>query len=232
MDRAEPKSERVWQSLEGMAGAIWVLVILLVTLLALRGHVSAETIGLALIIPVLVAALSGRTVALGMAIACALLFNILFIPPYYSLSIGSSQGITAFIVYIAVAIAVVIVAGRLRQINENTERRVRRREELLAISERLLRGDEPAAVVASRIDRLGEAMGVPTQFEPADEPVSASPWQRRVPVDEGVAIFAAEGELDADQAATIDELERLLAAQAGAPLASAADVESVFWDVG
>src|SRR6516165_9725881 len=123
--------ERIWQALENIAGAIWVLVVLFVTLFALRSHISAEAIGLALIVPVMVAAFSGRAVALGMAVACALIFDVFFIPPYYSLTIGGSEGWTAFVVYILVAIAIAFIAGRLRNATEHEERRVARRMELL-----------------------------------------------------------------------------------------------------
>ncbi len=217
MDTQLPQSERMWQVLERMAAAIWVLVILLVTLLALRGSVSAETIGLALIIPPLVAALSGRAVALGMAVICAVLYNVLFIPPYYSLTIDTSAGVTALVVYTVVALAVAVIAGRLRQARDHEERRVRRREELLTIAVRLLRGEDAAVVLGDRVAPLAEAVGVPLRIETRPD---------------GVVACIPQSATDVDQTATLEELARLIAAGTDAPADDPGPAESVFWDVG
>jgi two-component system, OmpR family, sensor histidine kinase KdpD len=208
--------ERIWQTLEGIAGAIWVLVVLFVTLLALRDHISTQAIGLALIVPVMVAAFSGRAVALGMAVACALIFDVFFIHPYYSLTIANSEGWTAFVVYLLVAVAIAFIAGRLRNATEHEERRVTRRMELLAIAERLLRGEPAATVMEGRLSPLETALGMQLRLDTGPD---------------GEVRCIPQGSPDGDQAATLEELDRLLAAAEGRDIPEA-PTTAAFWDLG
>ena len=151
-------TDALWRFFEGLAGSIALLGAIVVALLAVRGHVSAQTIALALILPPLVAAMSGRALALAMAIACALVLNYFFIPPYYSFSIDTSEGVTAFVVYITVAMCVAIVAGRLRTARGEAERRVGQRQALNKIAEELLAGAPREDVLRRSLAGLAEAL--------------------------------------------------------------------------
>ena len=95
---------------------------------------------LVLLLPPLVAALSGRALALVMAAFGALLFNFFFLRPYYTLSIETGRGIAAFLVYAVVAMLVAVVAGRLREARAEADRRIRQEQVLHDVALDLLAG--------------------------------------------------------------------------------------------
>ena len=134
---------------EGFAGSMALLAVTLVGLLLLRDHLSVETVALVFLLPPLVAALSGRALALVMAAFGALLFNFFFLRPYYTLSIGSGRDIAAFLVYAAVAMLVAVVAGRLRQARAEADQRVRQEQALHEVAIALLAGTAPRPCFAA-----------------------------------------------------------------------------------
>ena len=124
-----------------------MLALTLVALLLLRRHLSVETVALALLLPPLVAALSGRALALVMAAFGALLFNFFFLRPYYTLSIGTSREIAAFFAYAAVAMLVAVVAGRLRQARADADKHIQQEQALHDVALALLAGTTVEAVL-------------------------------------------------------------------------------------
>ena len=143
-DRAAPpprlSTDAIWRTFEGFASSMALLAVALVGLLILRDHLSVETVALVLLLPPLIAALSGRALALVMAAFGALLFNFFFLKPYYTLSIETGRGIAAFLVYAAVAMLVAVVAGRLRETREEADRRIRQEQALHEVAIALLAG--------------------------------------------------------------------------------------------
>ncbi len=121
-----------------------MLAVTFLVLLALRSHLSVEAVALVLLLPPLVAALAGRVLALVMAAIGAVTLNYFFIKPYYSFSIDTSQGVTAFVVYAAVALTVAIVAGQLRESREYADRRIAQERAAEDVAIELLRGGDPA----------------------------------------------------------------------------------------
>ncbi len=158
----EPRmsTEAIWRAFEGFAGSLALLAVTLVGLLLLRDHLSAETVALVMLLPPLVAALSGRALALVMAAFGALLFNFFFLKPYYSLSIESSDSIGAFLAYASVAMLVAIVAGRLRQARADADRRIRQEQVLHDVALALLAGETREDVLRAHLQRLADALGV------------------------------------------------------------------------
>ena len=145
---------------EGFAGSMALLAVTLVGLLLLRDHLSVETVALVLLLPPLVAALSGRALALVMAAFGALLFNFFFLQPYYTLSIETGRGVAAFLVYAAVAMLVAVVAGRLRETRAEADRRIRQEQALHAVALDLLEGATREDVLRARLQGLADALGV------------------------------------------------------------------------
>ena len=143
-DRTVPEprlsTDAIWRLFEGFASSMALLAATLVGLLLVRDHLSVETVALILLLPPLVAALSGRALALVMAAFGALLFNFFFLRPYYTLSIETGRGIAAFLVYAAVAMLVAVVAGRLRETRAESERRIRQEQVLHDVAIDLLAG--------------------------------------------------------------------------------------------
>ena len=85
-------------------------------LLPLRDHVPNAVMALALVIPVLIAAvLGGRVAGAVTAITAALTFDFLFIHPYLSLRIGSKDDVGTFIVLMIVALIAAEIGVRGRR---------------------------------------------------------------------------------------------------------------------
>ena len=157
---ARVSTETIWRMFEGFAGSMALLAVTLVGLLLLRDHLSVETVALVLLLPPLVAALSGRALAVVMAAFGALLFNFFFLKPYYTLSIETGRGIAAFLVYATVAMLVAVVAGRLRQARAEADSRVRQEQVLHAVALDLLAGAPREAVLRAHLERIADALGV------------------------------------------------------------------------
>ena len=163
-DRAAPpprlSTDAIWRTFEGFASSMALLAVALVGLLILRDHLSVETVALVLLLPPLIAALSGRALALVMAAFGALLFNFFFLKPYYTLSIETGRGIAAFLVYAAVAMLVAVVAGRLRETREEADRRIRQEQALHEVAIALLAGTARDDVLRGHLQRIADALGV------------------------------------------------------------------------
>jgi amino acid transporter len=157
---ARVSTETIWRMFEGFAGSMALLAVTLVGLLLLRDHLSVETVALVLLLPPLVAALSGRALAVVMAAFGALLFNFFFLKPYYTLSIETGRGIAAFLVYATVAMLVAVVAGRLRQARAEADTRVRQEQVLHAVALDLLAGTPREDVLRAHLERIADALGV------------------------------------------------------------------------
>jgi K+-sensing histidine kinase KdpD len=145
---------------EGFAGSMALLACTLVVLLVVRDHLSVETVALVLLLPPLVAALSGRALALVMAAFGALLFNFFFLRPYYTLSIETGRGVAAFFVYATVALFVAIVAGRLREARAEADWRIRQEQVLHEVAIDLLAGAARDDVLRAHLQRIADALGV------------------------------------------------------------------------
>ncbi len=98
----------------------WLLsaaIVLLCTLcmLAVRDHLGVLNVLLIYLLAVFVLALfTGATEAAAMAVVSFLLFDFLFIPPYYTLTIASSDHILTIFVYLGVAIVTARLVASVR----------------------------------------------------------------------------------------------------------------------
>ncbi|MGC2486007.1 MAG: ATP-binding protein [Acidimicrobiales bacterium] len=109
----------------------------------LRDHVSVSTSALVLVIPVVVGAIIGGFGAGAVSVLAGfVVYDVIFIPPYNTLSVGTAQNWTAIIVYVVVMLLVARVVDRLdasrveAERNRDTVRRVSEVSELLV-------GDRP-----------------------------------------------------------------------------------------
>ncbi|HEV3186504.1 MAG TPA: ATP-binding protein [Acidimicrobiales bacterium] len=112
-------------------------------LLPFRSHVSVSTTALVLVIPVVVGAvLGGFTAGAASVVAGFLIYDWMFVPPYKTLSVGTTQNWTALVVYVVVMLLVARIVGSLDSARTET---VRGREVMRRVSEvsELLVGDQP-----------------------------------------------------------------------------------------
>jgi amino acid transporter len=160
--KAEPRlsNEALWRLFEGISGSVALFAVTLLVLLALRSHLRVEAVALGLLLPPLVAALAGRALALVMAAFGAVALNYFFIKPYYSFTIDTSEGVTAFLVYAAVALTVAAVAGQLREARAHADARIAQERAVQDLAVEILRGGDPGALLASRLQDLADTLGV------------------------------------------------------------------------
>jgi K+-sensing histidine kinase KdpD len=159
---AEPRisNEDLWRMFEGISGSIALFAATFLILLALRSHLRVEAVALALLLPPLIAALAGRILALVMAAVGAVTLNYFFIKPYYSFTINTSEGITAFLVYAAVALTVAAVAGQLREARAHADTRIAQERAVQDLAVDLLRGDDLATALRSHLQTIADTLGV------------------------------------------------------------------------
>jgi len=89
----------------GLAVGVLGSIVLSVVMLPLRDHLDNDVMALALVVPVLLAAvLGGRWPGAGSALAAAICFDFFFTVPYQSLRIASGDDIATFVVLLVVAL--------------------------------------------------------------------------------------------------------------------------------
>ncbi len=124
-------------------------------MLPVRNSLSFAAAALVFVLPVVGAMLIGGTgVGLIGVVLGFVVLDLVFIPPYWTLAIGSGQNWLALIVYVAVVVLVATVVSRLQQLRTDSARRAADSRRLLELSE-LLVADKPLkemlAVVASSV---------------------------------------------------------------------------------
>ena len=98
----------------GSVAALVAMAILGAAMLPFRSHLSVATTALVLILPVVIGVVvGGFTAGVFGVIAGFLVYDLLFIPPYYTLSVGATENWVALGVYIVVMLLVASVVARL-----------------------------------------------------------------------------------------------------------------------
>jgi len=147
----------VRRMLAGVLVALGGVALLTLVMLPFRPHFSVATAGLVLILPV-VAGVSVGGLAAGVA-AVALGFvayDLFFIPPYNTLSVGSAQNWVALVVYVLVMLAVARVVATLQEARAQARRREEETRRLYVLSNLLIR-DQPLGELLERIASTIEA---------------------------------------------------------------------------
>jgi two-component system, OmpR family, sensor histidine kinase KdpD len=98
----------------GSVAALIVMAPLVAVMVSLRSHLSIATTGLVLVVPVVTGVVVGGFAA-GVfgVVAGFLVYDLVFIPPYFTLSAGMSENWVALGVYVAVMLLVASVVSRL-----------------------------------------------------------------------------------------------------------------------
>jgi hypothetical protein len=100
----------------GLAVGVLGSILLSVAMLPLRDHLDNNVMALALVVPVLLAAvLGGRWPGACSALAAALCFDFFFTVPYQSMRIASSDDVSSFFVLLVVALIAAEVGIRARR---------------------------------------------------------------------------------------------------------------------
>jgi two-component system, OmpR family, sensor histidine kinase KdpD len=138
-------TSRLRLSLKGIAVALLLMAGLGAVMFALRGHLSDATVALVLVVPVVVGVVLGGVWAGTVAVLAGfLLYDFVFIPPYYTLTVGTAHNWVALVVYVVVVSLVARVVHRLRIAEGEAKSREADAQHLLELSELLIE-DRPLA---------------------------------------------------------------------------------------
>ena len=146
------------------SGSLWSLGLLLVlsaTMVPFRGHLSVATTALVLVVPVVVGVSIGGFVAGILAtLAGFLTYDFIFIPPYYTLSVGQTQNWAALVVYVIVMTVVAQVVSRLDSARAEAKRRAGELRRLFDISELLVKESPEPELVETIVKTVKQAFNL------------------------------------------------------------------------
>jgi len=140
----------------GAVGALGVLV-LAAALAPFRDHLPNADMALALVVPVLLAAiLGGRAAGAFNAVVAALTFDFVFTKPYLSLRIASKDDVATFVVLLVVALVSAEVGIRSRRGGAAARASREEIERLVRVAELSARGaDVDDVVMSARAELIG-----------------------------------------------------------------------------
>lgn len=163
--------------------------------LALRGTINPTNLLILQLVPVVITALFlGRAASVFAAVVSILLFDFLFVPPYYTFAVSEWQYFISFVGYLAVALVISNLAGRLRHLLPQ----IRESEATVEAVAGLSRDLEGATTRQEVYDRLAEHL---RQY-------TGGPAVVLVPEEGGMA------RISGDPAFPLDEKEEAIAAWA------------------
>ncbi len=132
----------------GTLAAITLTVAISLLLLPLRSDLSVATTALVLVVPVVVGVAVGGFAAGVVATAVGFLaYDLVFIPPYYTLSVGSAQNWTALGVYAVVMVVVSRVVDRVERARAEAQARAGELQRLFDVSDLLVRASSEEALI-------------------------------------------------------------------------------------
>lgn len=127
------------KSLVGVVVGVAATIALTALLLPLRANVNVSTVTLIFIIPVIVGVVfGGLATGLVTVTVSALLLDFYFIPPYGTLSIGSTQNWTGLAVYLVVVVIVSRVVANLKTARTEAHQGVENMRRVYELSEHLV----------------------------------------------------------------------------------------------
>ena len=114
--KEEQKVEHMGTRRRAIGGSVAALVVmapLVAVMVPLRSHLSIATAGLVLVVPVVTGVVVGGFAAGVFGVAAGfLVYDLVFIPPYFRLTVGAAQNWVVLVVYVAVMLLVASVVAR------------------------------------------------------------------------------------------------------------------------
>lgn len=135
----------------GSAVGIGLTLVLSAAMVPLRSHISVATSGLVLVVPVVAGvSVGGFTAGLISVLAGFLAYDLIFIPPYYTLTVNAGQNWAALGVYVVVMVLVARVVSSLEEARTLAGSREANARRLFELSELVL-ADKPVPQLAQTI---------------------------------------------------------------------------------
>jgi two-component system, OmpR family, sensor histidine kinase KdpD len=136
---------------EGIAVALIGIGVLSAVMVPARDHLSIATCALVLVVPVVGGvAVGGLPAGLVAVVAGFVAYDVLFIPPYDTLSVGQAQNWVALAVYVVVMLVVARVVVFLQRARADARRQADATERLYVLSD-LLIGDRPVTDLLQQV---------------------------------------------------------------------------------
>jgi hypothetical protein len=155
--RRRPREPEYGSDFMGLAVGVFGSILLSVAMIPLREHLANDVMALALVIPVLLAAvLGGRLPGAVSALTAAICFDFFFTLPYQSLRIAGSDDISTFLVLLVVALIAAEVGIRARRGSRAAREARSDLDRLCRVTETAARRGELEDVVSSvRAELIG-----------------------------------------------------------------------------
>jgi two-component system, OmpR family, sensor histidine kinase KdpD len=144
-------------------GVVGVLAcgVLTAAMLPLRSHLSVATCGLVLVIPVVAGvAVGGFASGLASVAAGFLAYDLVFVPPYYTLAVSRAQNWVALLVYALVMVLVARIVSDLDEARRASSSRERDAQHLFELSELLLAERSLEDLARSIVRSVQEYLGL------------------------------------------------------------------------
>ena len=130
-------------------------------LVPVRTHLAIATAALVLVVPVVAGVVTGGlTAGLVSVVAGFLVYDYLFVPPYGTLTVGSSQNWAALGVFVLVMVLVAQVVARLDEARDSSRSREVNARHLLDLSELLLADKSAAELGETTVTWARQALGL------------------------------------------------------------------------
>lgn len=127
------------RTLAASVASVVLVAVIATVLVPIRADLSIATIGLIMVIPVVVAAVAGGYLAgLVGVVAGFVAWDLVFIPPYYTLDVGAGQNWVALGVYGVVMVLVAQVVSRLQDARAEAQNRANETRRLFELSQLLV----------------------------------------------------------------------------------------------
>jgi two-component system sensor histidine kinase KdpD len=128
------------QAAAGAGLSLGLVVVLGAAMFPLRSHLSAATTALVLVVPVVLGVARGGFAAGVVATVCGfVVYDYVFLPPYYTLDVGAPQNWAALGVYAVVMVVVARVVSQVNRARADAQRRAAELRRLFDLSELLVR---------------------------------------------------------------------------------------------
>lgn len=141
----------------GVAASLLLFLLLTIAIMPIRSSLSVATTALILIVPVVVGvSLGGFIVGATDVIVGFLIYDYVFIPPYYTLSVGASQNWVALGVYATVMLIVSKVVSDLQIAKRRADQAREETKRLMEFSQELIGQRSPLTVANTTANALFE----------------------------------------------------------------------------
>lgn len=145
----------------------------------MRDHLSVATSALVLVVPVVVGVAVGGFAAGVVAVAAGFLaYDLVFIPPYGTLSVGEAQNWVALGVYVVVMVLVARVVSRLDQARDAARRSAADARRVFSMSDLLVQDRSVDDLLRSVVSTVREAFGLESAalLLPSPEGLQVRAW--------------------------------------------------------